>query len=797
MSVPSRLSPLVLAAGLLAGPARAGDWPQFKGDAARTGDRPEEALALPMTRVLAVRFPAPIYASPAVAGGRVFVGDARGHLACVDPAAGGKALWVARLDGANNSSSPAVAGGKVFVGSSAGYLAVVDAASGAVLRKIPAEGAVIAAPAVIGKAVYFASVGGLVYKADLDGNLIWSFKAAPALHAEIAAGGDTVLVLSKSAHLVKDEGAQARLLRTVSLPVCASGGPVLLDDARFACQGFDSEGGQLSLGSLAGDKASPTALAADHNDSRVTPSARSGTIYRGDLGAVPGAGRAAIKWKADCPALQPGGFHSSPALSRDHLIVGAEDGRVYFLPLDDGAAAGAAPAWTFATEGSRRDANRAVSSSPAVSGGMVFFGGEDGILYGLGPGAEAPVVDLLPAGSPAPGKRPGAALAGKGTEWVTAGGDMGFSGVSGDASIRPPFAVKWKTRIWSTCKSPVIVAAGTVFVSSRMGQLAALDAESGEILWRTHHGYGEGRGSASYIEGKVLALRGAVDQNGRKNTNRGVWCHEAETGKLLWRKDLPLGYHFNTDGVAADAGKAFVCWNAGGGALQAAAYALEDGRVVWERKYEGVVPNDEPVPVRQACAVGDGRVYFAIAASETLSRRKAKGRFGATIAVKPESGELIWKNADYELNRGMRMSFRKGIVAVFSPDGTHALDAATGTKLWDGRPPTQPLYFGHYYWQPLTDVFLDSRGQKGVCGYPGCTSPVFAGGLWYGHRVKSGPDLIAFEEGTPSPKGEFTPKEVWSYTFLSRTCPPPAPAYGRLYHSPNGEGVVYCFEPKR
>jgi hypothetical protein len=42
----------------------AGDWPQFKRDAARTGDSPDEALAFPLERITAVRFPAPIYASP-------------------------------------------------------------------------------------------------------------------------------------------------------------------------------------------------------------------------------------------------------------------------------------------------------------------------------------------------------------------------------------------------------------------------------------------------------------------------------------------------------------------------------------------------------------------------------------------------------------------------------------------------------------------------------------------------------------------------------------------------------------
>ena len=44
-----------------------------------------------------------------------------------------------------------------------------------------------------------------------------------------------------------------------------------------------------------------------------------------------------------------------------------------------------------------------------------------------------------------------------------------------------------------------------------------------------------------------------------------------------------------------------------------------------------------------------------------------------TIAVNPGDGKLIWENDDHELHRGMRMSFREEIIAIFSPDGTHAL----------------------------------------------------------------------------------------------------------------------------
>src|SRR5688500_1207533 len=93
-------------------------WPQFGRNAQRPGDNPAARLESPLTRPTALRFPAPIYASPAVVNGLVYVQDARGHVACVD-AAKNRALWTTALGGVNNTSSPAVADGKVFVGSTA------------------------------------------------------------------------------------------------------------------------------------------------------------------------------------------------------------------------------------------------------------------------------------------------------------------------------------------------------------------------------------------------------------------------------------------------------------------------------------------------------------------------------------------------------------------------------------------------------------------------------------------------------------------------------------------------------
>src|SRR5262245_21362987 len=162
---------------LFGGVVLAGDWPQFKRDAARTGDAPDEVLEFPMQRVLAVKFPAPVYASAAVVAGRVYVQDARGHVASID-ATSGKVVWLTAIGGVANHSSPAVADGKVFVGSSVGYLAVLDAADGKLIARVPGRGGVVAAPALANGHVYFSALDGDLVKIDYAGRVVWTFTEA-------------------------------------------------------------------------------------------------------------------------------------------------------------------------------------------------------------------------------------------------------------------------------------------------------------------------------------------------------------------------------------------------------------------------------------------------------------------------------------------------------------------------------------------------------------------------------------------------------------------------------------------
>ena len=826
---------------LMAGPGVAGDWPQFKRDAARTGDAPDETLALPLKRTVAVRFPSPIYASAAVVAGRAYVQDAWGNLACID-VAGNKSLWVTPLGGRNNSSSPAVAGGKVYVGNDDGAFFVVDADTGKVLRKLDIPGGVVAAPAVTQDAVYFPSFDGMLYRTSLDGKLVWTFKGGWTSHQEIAVRGSRILFFSGPVQekeglgpvekevawavnmpnarllVVRDEGDRTVAELAGSTGVATSG-PVWFSDTKFAYQHFDSEASQLVIIDLATSresKGAPVAVPGSawqgimslRSDSRGVPAARDGFLYTGRACFLQDASR--VVWYAAEPLRHCGSFHGGPSLAKDHQVVGGQDGRVYFTKIaGDGALASSLgtgedkpaptrePAWVYDTElvGTTR-ANAGIVSSPAIADKTVFVGCLDGTFLGLGPGEETAPVDVLPA---AKVKQPGPPHRLPGGEWPTLGGDLGFSHVSTDTTVKPPFRIRWKTRVWGVFKAPVIVADGRVYATTRFGNLIALDADSGRILWSQFMPYGESYNPSSFIDGKVITSR----SNG---PNQGLWCYDAGAGVRLWRRAIRIEdqEQMQLPGVPVFGRQTLVCEQIKDTTLRITAIDIDTGKDQWVREIPDVLAkrNAGWFPMTWGAVAGDGRWYVSAsvnASAEKDPKRPATawggdqskmmaGR-GITLALDPRDGAVLWEDREHIRHNRSGLKFRKGILAVFGAHGCSAHDPSTGAVLWTvpiERVANSPAY-GSYQGQPLSNQLLDSKGMAGTFGIYTCSIPVWANGLVYGHRLP-----ISNYSGVLDPA---TGKEVWHYRLPCHVCPTPTPAYGRLYVVGNGEGVVYCFEP--
>ena len=125
------------------------------------------------------------------------------------------------------------------------------------------------------------------------------------------------------------------------------------------------------------------------------------------------------------------------------------------------------------------------------------------------------------------------------------------------------------------------VADGVVYVGSHDGILYALDAESGEELWRIAAG---GQGAPAVAEGVVYAS--GADGN--------LYAVDAETGEEVWAAEVPTG--FSSPVVADEA--VYV------GGSDGVLYAVEvaSGDELWTFEVEDSIASSPTVV--------DGLVYF-------------------------------------------------------------------------------------------------------------------------------------------------------------------------------------------
>jgi outer membrane protein assembly factor BamB len=143
-----------------------------------------------------------IQSSPAVAGGRVFVGARDGYLYALD-AATGKLDW--RFDHKVSwvNTSPAVADGVVYAGSSdAQFVHAVDAADGRERWRFTTTGIVWASPAVAGPRLYAATRTGRLYALDrATGEPAWQYVEDGGFFSSPVVADSSVYIGSLGGHL--------------------------------------------------------------------------------------------------------------------------------------------------------------------------------------------------------------------------------------------------------------------------------------------------------------------------------------------------------------------------------------------------------------------------------------------------------------------------------------------------------------------------------------------------------------------------------------------------------------------
>jgi outer membrane protein assembly factor BamB len=244
---------------------------------------------------------------------------------------------------------------------------------------------------------------------------------------------------------------------------------------------------------------------------------------------------------------------------------------------------------------------------------------------------------------------------------------------------------------------------------------------------------------------------------------------------------MKFAYHFNPDALSVHEGLVFACRHVEAGRFEALALDAATGRVVWTSPIEGFLPEKATGPRRFSGVIADG--LWCVSLNSVLDRSGKTDSPGATLALEPKTGNLVWRNDEAFISVRTRIAARNGVVMVFNTtSGAHALDAKTGEELWN-KPSN-----GKFYMHALTDLYLDSHGERGVFPEHQCSYQVFINGLWHSHGRNSTNWQYA-KRLSDDGRAEI----VWKHSFISNACPSPSPAYDRLYYSANGEGVVYCF----
>jgi len=352
-----------------------GDWPIFHGNSALTGLARGKLSDKP---ALLWRFKTggAVVSSPAIAGGKVYVGSDDGHVYAIS-LSGGKKLWAYEVPHKDQSppavqAPPLAVDGKLIVGDDDGTLHCLDATSGKQLWTYKTG------DRITGSANWFRADGKLrILVAGYDqhlhcvdaatGGKVWAYEGneringAPAVAAGKAAFGEC----SGTLHVVNladgKAGARIDIGSYVASSVAVAGGRAYAAHAEGQVVCVDLTGSKILWRYGEGDLGFFSSPAVDEKN--VVVGGQDKKVH------CIGRGTGRKRWTF----RTRGRVDSSPVICDGKVVAGSDDGRVYILRLSDGK-----KLWSY-------EVGRAILSSPAVAFGRVVVGCEDGFVYAFGP----------------------------------------------------------------------------------------------------------------------------------------------------------------------------------------------------------------------------------------------------------------------------------------------------------------------------------------------------------------------------------------------------------------------------
>jgi outer membrane protein assembly factor BamB len=303
----------------------ADNWSQFRGNPQLTGVSNSN---IPNTVRLLWTYEAgeSIESSAAIVGGTVYVGTQKGELLSLS-LANGKLYWKYTIDAPIGESSPSYSDGIVYVGDLSGWFHAVNARDGKKLWAFKTGSEIKSSPVVVGDRVLIGSYDQNLYcLSTRDGSVRWKVRTDGPVHSTPSVMDGVAYIAGCDEMFRGIRVADGRQVVQVSSGAYTGASPALRGGGAFYGT-FDNEVLMVSL-----------------QDRRII-------------------------WRYQHPERKfP--FYSSAAVVADLLVVGGRDKLVH------GISSAGKPLWTFATRAR-------VESSPAIAGGRVFVGSNDGRFYVL------------------------------------------------------------------------------------------------------------------------------------------------------------------------------------------------------------------------------------------------------------------------------------------------------------------------------------------------------------------------------------------------------------------------------
>jgi polyvinyl alcohol dehydrogenase (cytochrome) len=379
--------------------------------------------------------------------------------------------------------------------------------------------------------------------------------------------------------------------------------------------------------------------------------------------------------------------------------------------------------------------------APAVSGGRVFVGSADGAVYALN--AQSGCVYWIYRA--AEGVRTAVLISNDGRAAYFGDLQGNMYGVNANTGV-----LLWKTRVDDHLYAEItgtpkleagrlyvpvsggaeqVAAANPAFECCKFrGSLAALDAASGKLLWKTYtiadaakaapgtHVWGPS-GAALWssptidLQRKVVYAGSGVNYSDPPtNTSDAVLAFDMETGRLLWSRQLLPADVFNfgcttekrdncpaKPGQDADIGAPPILRSLGGGkrvlivgAKSGMVYGLDpdhDGKILWENRLASGGPQGG---IMWGAAAEDNVAYFAV--SDWNPGKPEAG--GGMVAIDIATGKKLWSapaakpaclgTPGCSAAQPAPVTLIPGLVFAGSLDGhLRAYDARTGATIWD------------------------------------------------------------------------------------------------------------------